>query len=110
MFFTRQQEEGEPIAAYIAELKRLADTCNFGNLSDRLIRDRIVCGVADRSLRKSLLSQAKLDLPGCINICKSSRTAVSQAENMTNDRSLPECRGEKADLFAVQPIGKNACK
>ena len=103
VFFTRQQEEGEPIASYVAELKRLAGTCNFGNLSDRLIRDRIVCRVADRSLRKLLLSQAKLDLPGCIKICKSSRTANSQAEKMTKDRSLPESRGEKADLFAVQP-------
>ena len=34
VFFTRQQEEGEPIASYVAELKRLAGTCNFGNLSD----------------------------------------------------------------------------
>ena len=65
VFFTRQQEEGEPITSYIAELKRLAGTCNFGNLSDRLIRDRIFCGVADPFSRKSLLSQAKLDLPGC---------------------------------------------
>ena len=103
VFFTRQQDEGEPIATYIAELKRLASTCNFGTLSDRLIRDRIVCGVADRSLRKTLLSQVKLDLPGCIKICKSSRTANAQAERMTNDHDPAESRREKADLFAVQP-------
>ena len=45
IIFTRQQEEGEPIATYITELRRLAGTCNFGDLTERLIRDRIVCGI-----------------------------------------------------------------
>ena len=100
VFFTRQQEDGESISSYITELRRLASTCNFGNLSDRLLRDRIVCGVADSSLRRTLLSQAMLDLPGCIKLCKSSRTANAQAEQMTSGRSSGSKKME--DSFAMR--------
>ena len=42
-FFTRDQEETESLTDYIAALKKLSKTCNFGTLRDRLVRDKIVC-------------------------------------------------------------------
>ena len=40
----------------------LADTCEFGSLKDGLIRDHLVCGIEDDSLRKKLLQEPKLTL------------------------------------------------
>ena len=31
-FFGRKQQDSEPFSAYIAELRTLANTCNFGEL------------------------------------------------------------------------------
>ena len=39
-FSTRDQAQNEPIETYIADLKRLAENCEYGNLKDDLIRDR----------------------------------------------------------------------
>ncbi|XP_041984951.1 uncharacterized protein LOC121737351 isoform X1 [Aricia agestis] len=44
-FFTRNQEIGETINQYVTNLKLLAKTCQFQNLEQELIRDRIVCGI-----------------------------------------------------------------
>lgn len=44
-FHKREQKEGESVNAYAAELRRLAEHCEFGtNLNDSL-RDRFVCGL-----------------------------------------------------------------
>lgn len=41
-FFTRCQQEGESVHAFLAEIRRIADNCNFGSALDRMLRDRIV--------------------------------------------------------------------
>ena len=42
-FFTRNQESGETFDKYLPEMRLLEKACNFGTLSDSLLRDRIVC-------------------------------------------------------------------
>lgn len=39
------QGKSESIDAYVTDLKNKAKDCEFGQLTDLLIRDRIVCGV-----------------------------------------------------------------
>jgi hypothetical protein len=48
-FNKRDQESHETVDAYFAALRILAKTCNFGNLEDNLIRDRIVMGIKDNA-------------------------------------------------------------
>ena len=77
-FFTRNQESGESIDKYLTELKVLAESCNFGSLRDSLLRDRIVCGVRDSSLRERLLREMNLDLEKCL--------AISRATELSKER------------------------
>lgn len=56
-FNTRNQKEGESIQSYVADLRILASTCEYGALKDDLIRDKIVCGVASNTVRKQLLKE-----------------------------------------------------
>ena len=46
-FYTRVQQPGESVAAFVAELRRLSEHCEFGTTLDVMIRDRVVCGVHD---------------------------------------------------------------
>ena len=50
-FFSRVQEAGETLEKFITDVKILAATCNFEELNDSLIRDRIICGLNDSKLR-----------------------------------------------------------
>lgn len=47
MFFTRSQSSEETIDAYVTDLKHMVKDCEFGDLTDSLIRDIIVCGIRD---------------------------------------------------------------
>ena len=60
-FFTRSQGATETIDSYVTELRLLARTCNFGTLRDSLLRDRIVCGGNNTTMRERLLREKKPD-------------------------------------------------
>ena len=54
-FTSHSRKEGESIADYVAEL---AEFCNYGETLDKMLRDRLVWGVRDASIRKKLLGNS----------------------------------------------------
>ena len=68
---------------YASNLRSLSDTCNFGTLKDKMIRDRIVCGVRDSCLRKKLLQVLELMLEKCIEMCHSAEATSTQLDAMS---------------------------
>ena len=52
-------------------LRYLVATCEFGNLEDDIIRDRIVLGIYDDNLRARLLRKDELTLTQTIDFCRS---------------------------------------
>ncbi|XP_064638291.1 uncharacterized protein LOC135494308 [Lineus longissimus] len=87
IFNNRDQKSGETIDEYCTQLKSLAQTCEFLNLKDELIRDRIVCGISDDGVRKKLLQQSKLTLKLCIDICRAAETTTAQVKAMKSSTS-----------------------
>ena len=53
-FNRRSQLHDEPAEQFIASLYNLAADCNFGDLKDQLIRDRIVVGIRNQALSEQL--------------------------------------------------------
>ena len=53
-FNRRVQKEGESVNYFITALYALADKCNYGELHDELLRDRIVVGIIDQNLSEKL--------------------------------------------------------
>ena len=60
LFNARSRKPGESVAKFVAELKELAEYCDFGAKLDEMIRDRLVCGISDERWQKRLLSEAGL--------------------------------------------------
>ena len=85
----REQESGESFDAYLSNLRSLAKTCNFGELRDNLIRDRIVIGIWDNSIRKKLLAEGKITLDKCINISRANKTTAQQLKEIRRKRNNP---------------------
>ena len=53
-FNKRSQLPDEPVEQFITSLYNLAADCNFRELKDKLIRDRIVVRIRDASLSERL--------------------------------------------------------
>ena len=71
VFNTRAQGATEGIDVYVTELRKLARNCEFGELHDSIIRDRIVCGVRSNEVRKRVLREKDLNLEQAVEMCKS---------------------------------------
>ena len=98
-FHHRTQMPGEPFDSFLTALRQAAATCEYGNLQDEFIRDKIVCGIQDDNLCKRLLQESKLDLTRCIAMCKAAEVSqqqltqfkaetVHQNERATNPEAL----------------------
>ena len=76
-----------PFDHFVTDLRTKAKTvtCEFGELTDSLIRDRIVEGVRDDSTRSRLLRESSLTLQTALDICRSSEAASTQLKSLTND-------------------------
>ena len=84
-FNKRKQQPGEPMDVFIQDLYRLADHCEYAELKDSLIRDRIVVGVTDDKLSDNLQSKSDLTLDRAVQLCR-------QAESRKQNRDI--VRGE----------------
>ena len=59
-FNQRRQEPGKPIDNFITLLHCLSEHCDYGELCEQMIRDRIVVGIQDISLSEKLQLESNL--------------------------------------------------
>ena len=82
VFNSRVQRPEEPTLTFVQDLTRLSATCDFGSLRDRLIRDRLIIGINDKSLRESMLAKPKLDLKDAVEMCRTREQTRQQARDI----------------------------
>ena len=92
-FFNRNQQPGESIDAFIAEIRSLTQGCEFtatALTADSMIRDRIVCGVTNQELRRKLLDKGgDLTLTDAIKMARTYEALGAQLEVMgTGEREI----------------------
>ncbi|KAM9391625.1 chaperone Ric-8A [Pholidichthys leucotaenia] len=87
IFHSRCQAEPETIEEFIMDLKLKSQSCNFGQLTDSLIRDCIIIGVRDKSFRERLLGEGDLTLERIIQICQAKEATQSQIKTMNSDKA-----------------------
>ncbi|XP_045450007.1 uncharacterized protein K02A2.6-like [Melitaea cinxia] len=85
LFFTRNQKEGETFDSFYTDIKKLSTECEFGNLLDRMLKDRIVTGILDKRLKDRLLRESDLTLSKAIQICKAAELAEEQIKKISNE-------------------------
>ena len=93
----RAQGATEGIDAYVTELRKLARNCEFEELHDSLIRNRIVCGIRSNVVRKRLLREKDLNLERAVEICKSSEITDNQLKSIVVDQDEREVNEVKSD-------------
>ncbi len=84
IFNTRKQQSDETIDKYVTDLRNKAKTCEFGVLTESLIKDRIVCGVSSDKTRSRLLKQANLTLATALDICRADEVTATQLKSISS--------------------------
>ena len=88
-FHKRDQAPGESIGEYLAELRRRATHCNFGDFLDQALRDHLVCGIRHQGTQKRLLSEADLTLAKATEIARSVEAAETQSSQLKDSEVAP---------------------
>lgn len=61
-FNKRTQREGETAQEFITAVTNLSKTCNYGQMTDELVRDKLVAGILDAKLSETLQLDKNLTL------------------------------------------------
>lgn len=89
-FFKRIQTGDEPVEVFINDLYRLAENCDFKNIKDEMIRDRIVVGVRDQNLSECLQRNPNLTLEIAIARPKQFDTVKKQQSTVRSEIAVEE--------------------
>ena len=73
-FNSRSQADGETVATFVAELRRLSEHCEYG--------DRLVCGVRDTHVQRRLLAEAKLTYKKAFDLAQAAELAAQNAREL----------------------------
>lgn len=102
-FNLRKQEDGEPVDIFITSLYSLAAHCEYRDLHDELIRDRIVVGIRDANLSEKLQLDANLTLEKAVS-------QVRQSESVKRQQSLLRQEGREESGALVGSIRKKSAQ
>ena len=84
-FNMRLQDKSETIDQFVTALRLLAKECNFKELHDELIRDRIVCGITSDRVKERLLREQDLTLDKAIHICRAEEVSKKQMKCISEE-------------------------
>lgn len=86
-FFKIVQQEDETFDEFLTKIKTQVKNCEFENLQDSLLKDKIVFGVKSDVVREKLLNEDNLDLQKAIVICRSSEQTSKQLKEIQKPES-----------------------
>ena len=78
-FHSRSQKPGESIGEYVAELRRLATNCEFGEYLNEALRGRLVCGLINAATQHRLLTEVNLTLAKAVELAQGMEAAEHNA-------------------------------
>ena len=85
-FNRRNQQSGETAEHYIVGLYKLAEHCDYSDMTEELIRDRLVVGIRDRALSEKLQIDSGLTLEAAKKAIRQ-REAVHEQQQTLNGSS-----------------------
>ena len=110
-FNQRKQEDGESVDDFVTALYCLSENCQYGDLRDEMIRDRIVVGLRDSSLSEKLQLEADLTLEKAVATARQ-RESVKKQQRVIRAEDSPsnvdfinskQSHGKKDKLVRSKP-------
>ena len=83
-FNSRFRQQGETIQQYVAELRNLSEHCEFADQLEKMLRDRLVCGVNDERIQRRLLAESHLEFKKAMELATAMETADRNTRDLKN--------------------------
>ena len=83
-FNTRVRHSHETVSTYLAQLKQLAEYCNYGDSLPMMLQDRLVCGIAQQQWQKRLLVEDDLTYNKAVKLLLSMESADQDILNLSS--------------------------
>ena len=96
-------QNGRTIDAFVTDLRSKAKTCEFDELQDSLIRDQIVCGIDNNSIRERLLRNNNLTLEKAIDDVRAAETSRTQTQQLNISVEAAALTNERRPHNAKHP-------
>ncbi|UYV68677.1 K02A2.6-like [Cordylochernes scorpioides] len=87
LFGLRSQRPEETIEEFVTVLHRISEHCEYANLREELIRDRIVLGVKDRKLSVKLMLNENLTLAKAVEIARQWEAVMREQQDLNPSTS-----------------------
>ena len=111
-FYSAFRKKGQSINEYVAHLKDLARTCEFGTtppdvtLTQQIIleenlRDRLVCGIADTAIQRRLLGETELTFEKALSIALAMESAASNTAQLHTSYGAPPTHSDVNKLSSA---------
>lgn len=100
VFNSCTQGAEESVDSFVIRLRKLADSCEFRQLTDEMMRDRLVVGLRDTHTKTKLLRVKDLDLNKAIEICRADELAQKHVRSMTDSLE------ERVQMMKERPAKK----
>ena len=107
-FYKQNQHAGETVPKYIAELQRLATTCEFGTFLNEALCDRLVCGLREEAMQRRLLAEQNLDLKRACELAQGMEAADRNAKEIQAQAGLVHSvkgRAQRPQLPCTRCLG-----
>lgn len=90
-FNTRRQEERESVATFVAELRKVAQFCEYGDVLSDMLHDCVFCGVSNKAVQRRLLLEPALTFEKALQMALAAEAAEKDSKRLRDvtDRELP---------------------
>ena len=115
-FNRRNQLKGESAEQYITDLYRLAKTCEYGDMTSQMIRDRLVVGIQNFKLSENLQMDPNLTLDKAKKLIRQSEAVhehqaiLQQAGNSAIEQIHHKKRSSHPPSRSTQAQQQTKCK
>ena len=87
MFNSCCQTPDETVDCFVNRLKKLTSSCQYGALTQYIVRDRLVICIQDKNTKARLLRERALSLDKALDMCKSSEGVNQQLKLRQNNET-----------------------
>ena len=84
-----EQNQEESVDNYVTRLRKLASSCEFGTLTEKFIRDRLVIGLIDTATKENLLRKKSHTLDKAIDNARANKITSKQLESINSGTTGP---------------------
>lgn len=85
-FNTRNRRSEESVIEYVAELRKLAQDCNFEDTLKVMLRDRLVCGINDDRIQRRLLAEDGLTFETALKHAQAMEAAKKDIQDLNSKK------------------------